>query len=112
MSRVHTAAVTKVANTTTTELITVLAKYGVGSLIAIYLVYTMTTGVQADVKAVQAEARGIRSEHVQMGMYLQAICYGVTKSGDEWRCQVADGYQTPYSRRTPHAAEPTLDGQP
>ncbi len=112
MSRVHTAAVTKVNNATTTELITVLAKYGVGSLIAIYLVYTMTTGVQADLKDVRAEARGIRTEHVQMGMYLQAICYGVSKSGTEWRCQAADSYSTTHSDRFPSPPSIAVDNQP
>lgn len=110
MSKVHTAAVTKVANTTTTELITVLAKYGVGSLIAIYLVYTMTTGVQADLKDVRTEARGIRVEHVQMGMYLQAICYGVSKAGNEWRCQAADSYSSTHRDRFP--PPPSIDVEP
>ncbi len=112
MTRVQAAAVTKVNNTTTTELITVLAKYGVGSLIAIYLVYQMTTGVQADLKDVRTEARGIRTEHVQMGMYLQAICYGVSKSGTEWRCQAADSYSTTHSDRFPAPPAISITGEP
>lgn len=63
-----------------TDLLTTLAKYGVGSVIAMYLVYMMTQGLQADV-------RGIRVEHREMATYLQAICLGVTKDeSQQWRC--------------------------
>lgn len=76
-----------VADIDATDLITTLAKYGVGSVIAIYLVYTMTQGLSADVKGIQTEARGIRAEHMQMSMYLQAICLGVNHDPKElWRC--------------------------
>lgn len=70
----------KVTNVTAADLITTLAKYGVGSVIALYLVYSMTQGLSADIK-------GIRAEHTQMGVYLQAICLGVTPdTKDHWRC--------------------------
>ncbi len=112
MTKVHAAAVTKVAETSTADLVTVLAKYGVGSVIAIYLVYQMTTGVQADLKDVRAEARGIRTEHVQMGLYLQAICYGVAKPNEAWRCMAADSYSSTHRDRIPPPTIPELDGQP
>ncbi len=82
----------RVSAATWMDVIVVLSKYGVGSVLAIYLVYMLTNGIQGDVRAVQAEARGIRTEHVQMGMYLQAICYGVSTTEQQWRCQVADTY--------------------
>lgn len=70
----------KVASVNTSDLITTLAKYGVGSVIALWLVYVMTQGLSADVK-------GIRDEHQQMGQYLQAICLGVTTDPQmQWRC--------------------------
>jgi hypothetical protein len=64
------------------DFLTTLAKYGVGSVIAMYLVWSMTSGLQADVKA-------IRDEHKMMGQYLQAICLGVTTDPQqEWRCYI------------------------
>lgn len=81
----------KVTNVTAADMITTLAKYGVGSVIALWLVYTMTQGLSADVK-------GIRLEHQQMGTYLQAICLGVTPdTAQQWRCfPGAHQQQAPY----------------
>lgn len=107
MARVH-AARTAVSNTNTADLVTVLAKYGVGSVIAVYLVWSLTTTLQSDVRAVQAEARGIRTEHVQMGMYLQAICYGVTAGPEQWRCRAADSYTPPPPPHVPALVRPTV----
>jgi hypothetical protein len=115
MRRAKTAVEDKVNGSTWLDVIVVLSKYGVGSVLAIWLVYSMTSGLQVDVRAVQAEARGIRGEHVQMGMYLQGICYGVNKSEERWRCRAADAYVLPEGLPpaipAPHAPSSLLQGQ-
>ena len=94
MRKAKTAVEDKVNGSTWLDVIVVLSKYGVGSVLAIWLVYMMTGSLSVDVRAVKAEAAGIRREHVQMGMYLQAICYGTNAEPDRWRCRQADAHNT------------------
>lgn len=95
MRKAKSAVEDKVSGTTWLDAVVVLAKYGVGSVVAIYLVYMMTGTMSADLKAVQKEAQGIRAEHVQMGMYMQAICYGTNSEAERWRCRAADAHKVP-----------------
>lgn len=95
MRKAKSAVEDKVSGATWLDVIVVLSKYGVGSVLALWLVYTMTGSMAADVRAVKADAAGIRVEHVQMGMYLQAICYGVNPEAERWRCRAADAHKVP-----------------
>lgn len=74
MTRIQSAA-------TSEALLITLAKYGVGAIIALYLVFWLKQDLQAEVRA-------SRMEHHEMRAYLQAICLGVNKGDRDvvWRC--------------------------
>ena len=63
----------------------VAIKYGPAWVLVFWLVNAILTGVTANMGTIAAETKAIRSEHMEFGIYLRGICYGVNRE-ENWRC--------------------------
>lgn len=63
----------------------VAMKYGPAWLVVGVLLFYLTGAWDSNLGAIAADAKAIRSEHMQMGIYFRQICYGVNRE-ETWRC--------------------------
>src|SRR5688572_13142233 len=63
----------------------VALKFGPAWVLVGYLMFFLTGVWDTNLSAIAADARAIRSEHLEMSSYLRGICMGVNRD-EVWRC--------------------------
>ncbi len=64
----------------------VAIKYGPAWLLVGWLMSFLLGGFATNLGAIASDAKAIRGEHMEMGIYLRGICMGVNRE-ETWRCQ-------------------------